>query len=136
MPGIAAAVIDRIVQGGAGYDIRDDHPNGSKYSRAQPVSAATEAGTVMIPGESPWVDSFVNECIAFSDNPKDYWKDDQVDGYSGAYNELTLGGDSFGVGGFVEKPVAEMVTEEVQAPKGPTVEEIILQRIKSNDRWG
>lgn len=137
VPGIAAAVINGIIQGGEGYDIRDDHPNGSKYSRAQPVSAATEAGLVLIPdaADAPWVDPFVNECIAFSDNPKEYYKDDQVDGCSGAYNELTTATESFGVGGFITKPVLP-ADEEPFVPKGPTVEEILLKKIKNSNRWG
>lgn len=52
-------------------------PEGGKVARAQAVSPQIEAGNVYLPdpGEVPWVDAFVEECVAFPNGAHD----DQVD---------------------------------------------------------
>jgi predicted phage terminase large subunit-like protein len=64
-----------------GTEIRSVVVDKDKLSRALPWSARAEAGKVVLV-DGPWVDSFVNEVVAFSGDGKTH--DDQVDAVSGA----------------------------------------------------
>jgi len=68
----------------AGYDFAGVSSSGSKVSRAKPLSAQVEAGNVRL-RSGPWNLDFLNECSAF---PPLSGHDDQVDGASGAFQEL------------------------------------------------
>ncbi|MCK9328192.1 MAG: phage terminase large subunit [Bacteroidales bacterium] len=89
-----------------GFDFRGVHPTGSKEVRANGVSGAVDNELVyLVRGQ--WNSAFVAECCAF---PQDGVHDDQVDCFSGAYNELikyrprqqvmTWGGVGLSGGGF------------------------------------
>ena len=59
-------------------------PQGNKETRATPASSAAENGRIRLV-RGPWNDAFLDELEGF---PKGA-HDDQVDGFSGAYNQLT-----------------------------------------------
>lgn len=70
----------------AGFDVRVRRPSTDKETRALPVSAQCEHGNIKLL-RGPWNDDFLNELENF--NPEeDSGHDDQVDGLSGAFNEL------------------------------------------------
>lgn len=77
----------------AGFVVRVNKPTNDKATRAKPLSAQAEAGNVkLVRGD--WNEAFLSELENFSDNPKEYAHDDQVDGASGAFNALTGEGAS------------------------------------------
>ena len=57
-----------------------------KFSRAQPVAAAWNAGKVLLPRGAPWVDAFVSEICGFS-GVRDR-RDDQVDALAAAFDQI------------------------------------------------
>lgn len=67
----------------SGYDVRIRKPTTDKLTRAKPVSAQCEAGNVKVL-KAPWNEDFFLELENFPDGKHD----DQVDGFSGAFNEL------------------------------------------------
>ncbi len=71
-----------------GFAFRGDRVTGSKVGRADPFSAAAEAGNVKLL-EAPWNRAFLDELQAFPNGSHD----DQVDAASGALDKLggTLG---------------------------------------------
>lgn len=80
----------------AGYDFRGDRATGPKVERARPLSAAAEAGRVLIVGEPDekgrpiapkWMPALLDELELF---PKGE-HDDQVDAIAGALNVLRAG---------------------------------------------
>lgn len=70
----------------AGYSVRAERPTGDKVDRADPFSAQAEAGNVkLVSGD--WNEAYLNELHNFPDGKFA----DQVDGSSGAFNQLALG---------------------------------------------
>jgi predicted phage terminase large subunit-like protein len=65
-----------------------------KFTRAQPVAAAWNAGKVLVPRTAPWLDTFVSEVVSFSglNDPHD----DQVDALAGAWDATVTRGSSYG----------------------------------------
>lgn len=78
------AIIDEYVTALDGYDVRGVRSTGSKETRAAPFSAQAEAGHVMIV-RAAWNAPYINELCAF---PTQGVHDDQVDGSSGAHEQL------------------------------------------------
>lgn len=72
----------------AGYWVSTIVTSKDKATRAKPVSSQAEAGNIWVL-RAPWNDEFFAELENFSDNPKEYKHDDQVDVFSGAFNELS-----------------------------------------------
>lgn len=70
----------------SGYDIRVRKPHKDKETRARPVSAQSEGGNIKIL-RGPWNGAFLNELENFP-SPEGQGHDDQVDVFSGAFNEL------------------------------------------------
>jgi predicted phage terminase large subunit-like protein len=66
-----------------GYAVRGNKTTGSKISRANPASAAAEQGRVSVL-RAPWNNKFFDELELFPDGEKD----DQVDGFSGAFEKV------------------------------------------------
>ena len=91
--GVADA--DNYVRLLRGFDVRVCRPSVDKVTRALPVSAQAEHGNVMVL-QAPWNEDFFKECENFppetsaGKDPSDEsaGHDDQVDGLSGAYNEM------------------------------------------------
>ncbi len=61
---------------------------GSKAERAGPVSSQSEAGNVRLV-RGVWIGDFLDELEGFPEGSHD----DQVDAFSGAYNQLVAGGE-------------------------------------------
>jgi predicted phage terminase large subunit-like protein len=57
--------------------IREIHPVGDKFTRAQPVATAWNDGRIEVPLHAPWVNEFLQEVMAFTGISDAY--DDQVD---------------------------------------------------------
>jgi predicted phage terminase large subunit-like protein len=74
-----------------GYVFAGVRSTGSKAERADPLSAAAEAGNVFLV-RGVWNEAFLREAENFPP-PKDKGHDDQVDAAAGAFNELMLGDD-------------------------------------------
>jgi predicted phage terminase large subunit-like protein len=72
----------------AGYNVRPNRVNKSKATRALPASAQSEAGNIKIK-KAPWNGVFFNELESFPPE-KNKGHDDIVDGFSGAFNMLTI----------------------------------------------
>lgn len=70
----------------AGYAFRGDAKNVSKDTRARPFSSQVEAGNVCVPEAAPWLREYFGEVEGY---PNSSVHDDQVDGSSGAFAELT-----------------------------------------------
>lgn len=66
----------------------DPVPTSSKLARADAVSNQSEAGNVVVV-QGPWTESFLTELENFPTGAHD----DQVDGFSGAYNRLVTVGN-------------------------------------------
>lgn len=66
-----------------GYDFRGFPSSGSKETRAKAIAARCEAGDVRLV-EGAWIEDFLDELTAFPDGTHD----DQVDAFSGAYEDL------------------------------------------------
>lgn len=87
-PGSAGvADADNMVKVLAGYDVRVRKPTKDKITRSLPVSAQSEVGNIYVL-KGPWNDDFFNEVDNFP-APEGQGHDDQVDGLSGAFNELS-----------------------------------------------
>jgi predicted phage terminase large subunit-like protein len=71
-----------------GYSFTPVVSSGSKENRAKPFSAAVENGYVHLL-KGAWNNRYINELIVF---PQPEFHDDQVDGSSGAYNQLVKTG--------------------------------------------
>lgn len=82
--GVADA--ERQVRLLAGYDARVRKPAVDKVTRAKPVSAQAEIGNIWVL-EGPWNEAFFRELENFAED-MDHGHDDQVDAFSGAFNEL------------------------------------------------
>jgi predicted phage terminase large subunit-like protein len=67
----------------AGYDFRADKVTGSKIERARPLSAAAEAGNVMLVRGS-WNEGFLDEACSFPEGSHD----DQIDAATGALSHV------------------------------------------------
>ncbi len=61
---------------------------GDKFSRAQPVAAAWNAGSVLLPKKADWLDPFVSELTSFTGVKDPH--DDQVDALTGAFHPFTV----------------------------------------------
>jgi predicted phage terminase large subunit-like protein len=61
-------------------------PLGDKYTRAQPLAAAWNAGRVLVPYDAPWAEQMISEHVDFTglDDPED----DQVDAMAHGFNTL------------------------------------------------
>lgn len=70
----------------AGFDVRVRKPHKDKETRAKPVSAQSEGGNIKLL-RGPWNSAFLNELENFP-SPESQGHDDQVDAFSGAFNEL------------------------------------------------
>ena len=70
----------------AGYDYRGVPLSGDKEARARAFRAQAEAGNVKLKS-APWNEAYLAELEIFPNGPHD----DQVDGSSASFNELTLG---------------------------------------------
>ena len=96
-PGSAGvADADNYVRLLGGYDVRVRKPTSDKVTRALPVSAQCERNNVKIL-RGDWNDAFLSEAENFPPSEgstvkkktdEDMGHDDQIDGLSGAYNEL------------------------------------------------
>lgn len=77
-----------------GYNARGETvaQSGDKLTRAKPASAAAFHELVRVV-EAPWTKLFLDELHAFPDGVKD----DQVDGFTGAFNALSAGGFAWAV---------------------------------------
>lgn len=73
---------DNLIAFMAGWDIRKRRESGKKEVRAEPLAAQAEAGNLLLL-RGPWNEAFIEELCSF---PMGH--DDQVDGASGAFNEL------------------------------------------------
>ncbi len=71
----------------AGWNVRAHRSTGDKVTRAGPVSAQCEAGNVKLV-RGAWNEPFLEVLESFPDGTHD----DDVDGLSGAFNELTANG--------------------------------------------
>ena len=60
---------------------------GAKFTRAQPVAGQAANGNIRLL-RGPWVEAFLDEMDAFSEEPRSYSHDDQVDALAGAYGYL------------------------------------------------
>lgn len=58
-----------------------------KFTRAQPVAAAWNAGRILLPRSAPWLDTFVEEVTGFTGVNDRH--DDQVDALAGAFHPFT-----------------------------------------------
>jgi len=67
-----------------GYTVKPVRPSGDKYTRAQPLASAAEAGIINIV-TGPWNAPFLNEATLFPHSAHD----DQIDAVVGAYTLLT-----------------------------------------------
>lgn len=86
-PGSAGvADADNYVRLLAGYHVRVRKPTKDKVTRALPVSAQSERHNIKLL-RGPWNDAFLDECEGFGPDCKGH--DDQVDAFSGAFNELS-----------------------------------------------
>ncbi len=75
-----------------GYNVHTMTTSKDKVTRAKPVSAQCEGGSIYVV-RAKWNEEFFNELENFSDNDEEYAHDDIVDVLSGAFNNL-LGGAS------------------------------------------
>lgn len=73
-----------------GVPLKVEPPNGDKFIRAQPVSAAWNRGEILVPRDAPWAQALVDEVTAFTGVGDK--NDDQVDALASAYSKLQ-GGD-------------------------------------------
>jgi predicted phage terminase large subunit-like protein len=85
-PGSSGKVVINAHKKGifAGYSYDGIPSTGDKITRAKPYSAKVNKGHVLLV-RGPWNDAYLNELHVF---PKPGYKDDQVDGSSGAFNHL------------------------------------------------
>jgi predicted phage terminase large subunit-like protein len=76
----------------AGLPIKDMHPKGDKFVRAQPVAAAWNSGRVLLPDpevfEPKWLPAFLDVVQNFTGVNDD--KDDDVDALAAAFDELVV----------------------------------------------
>ncbi|MBS0232298.1 MAG: phage terminase large subunit [Proteobacteria bacterium] len=80
--GIGIGLLQQLRSEGRGTRLIGIRPEGSKADRATAQSAIIEAGSVFIPHEAPWLDTFRNEILAFPIGRND----DQVDSMSQMLN--------------------------------------------------
>lgn len=78
--------------GGQGVPVQAQLARGDKFVRAQGVSAAWNAGRVLVPKNAPWLDAFLAELASFTGLEDDH--DDQVDALASAYDSLTVAHDA------------------------------------------
>ena len=71
----------------AGFTVHAETASGNKETRAGPFAAQCEASNVFLK-RAHWNAAYINELCAFPNGTND----DQVDGSSGAFNRLALGG--------------------------------------------
>jgi predicted phage terminase large subunit-like protein len=64
-----------------------------KFLRAQPVSAAWNAGAIRIPRSAPWTNTFLSEVLDFTGS--DDLHDDIVDALAAAYDALRASSDDY-----------------------------------------
>jgi predicted phage terminase large subunit-like protein len=88
----------------AGYDYRADQKHDSKMVRAMPLSTQSEAGNVYIV-KGDWNKDFLDEMELFPEGPHD----DQTDGASGAFSQLTAS-PSAGIREFYREQAATPAT--------------------------
>ncbi len=69
------------------FSAKGHKSTGSKYARAQPVSAKAEHGLIKLV-RGPWINTFLDELESFGEDPKLYAHDDQADALSGAFECL------------------------------------------------
>lgn len=85
-------------------------PRGDKFTRAQPVAAAWNAGRVLVPEDSdanPWLSAFVAELAGFTGVSDDH--DDQVDALAAAFDVAAeSAGPRLVTGMDVHRPTAVM----------------------------
>ncbi|HEX2865257.1 MAG TPA: terminase family protein [Deinococcales bacterium] len=82
-----------------GLQVRELHPAGDKFTRAQPYAAAWNNARIELPGPDPktgatpaWVGPFLAEHLAFTGTDADD-HDDQVDAAGYAFNQLAANGN-------------------------------------------
>ena len=96
----------------AGYPVKTMKPTMNKYERAKPAMSQAEGRKIFLV-EGNWNDDFLSELENFSDDPKEYAHDDQVDTLSGAIKVLTGTG-----GGAVQVLKIENQSSSVSARGG------------------
>ena len=84
--GVELGVADFFGEGAERVDVGAKKAEGDKFTRAQPVAAAWNAGRVLVPREASWLDAFVGEICGFTGLDDDH--DDQVDALAAAFDEL------------------------------------------------
>jgi predicted phage terminase large subunit-like protein len=84
-PGQAGkAQIAYLTKSLVGFNVRSEPESGDKVTRAQPVSAQSEARNIRLV-RGPWNEAFIQELEQF---PDPHVHDDQVDAFSGAFSAL------------------------------------------------
>ena len=73
----------------AGFPVHAERATGDKAVRAEPFAAQCEAGNVFI-AKGAWNGAYLDEMCAFDSGAYD----DQVDGSSGAFNKVAMGGEA------------------------------------------
>lgn len=69
-----------------GVHVEAVQAHGDKFTRAQPVAAAWNAGRILVPQSAPWAKDFVDEVTTFTGLGDAH--DDQVDALAAAYDLL------------------------------------------------
>jgi predicted phage terminase large subunit-like protein len=91
------AVVNARLRLLAGFDYQGHPSSGDKMTRAKPYSGQVNAGNVDLYVDpatgSPWIKAYVEELRLFPNGAHD----DQVDGSSGAFNDVALGPYGFRV---------------------------------------
>ncbi len=96
-------VADLFAEGDDPVYVGAQKAEGDKFTRAQPVAAAWNAGRVLVPREAPWLEPFVSEVCGFTGLDDDH--DDQVDALAAAYDVLNPVNP--GLAGFYAREVEE-----------------------------
>ncbi len=76
----------------AGFDVHGERPTGDKLTRAKPAAAQASAGNIAVV-RGDWNKVFLDNLHNFTG--EDGGRDDDVDGFSLAFNRLTLDADYF-----------------------------------------
>lgn len=86
--GTERGVVDMMAAQGLAIDAKP--ATADKFTRAQPVAAAWNAGKVLLPREARWLDAFANELASFTGVGDRH--DDQVDALAAAHHALGVTG--------------------------------------------
>lgn len=89
-PGLSKEPTEDLVRQLAGFPVYADKVSKDKESRAEPFQAQAQAGNVRLI-DAPWNGEYLDELCAFPTGAHD----DDVDGTSGAFNQLTEAATGF-----------------------------------------